>query len=80
MAMLDVALNIYERIIEVKFLIDYHNCEDTTWFWVTIACFLLPAVIAAVTGIVWAIKDRDWKFAVVGAACFLFFPIIFLIS
>ena len=78
MAMLDVALNIYERIIEVKFLIDYHNCEDTTWFWVTIACFLLPAVIAAVTGIVWAIKDRDWD-GVAGAAAGLIFPVTSLI-
>ena len=78
MAVLDVALNIYERYIEIKLLIEYHECGDTAWMWLTIACILLPAVISAVAFTVWALKEKEWGWVAI-AMLMLIFPVSSLI-
>ena len=78
MALLDIALNIYERVIEVKLLISYSNCEDTAWMWLTVGFILLPGIITAIAVAMKAIKERQWGGAV-AAPVFLLFPISSLI-
>ena len=78
MALLDVALNIYERYVEVKLLIEYWECGDTNWFWLTVACILLPGVIIAAGVTMASIKVCECD-DVLFAALLLVFPIISLI-
>ena len=74
LALLDVALRTYERYVEGKLLIEYWECRDTTWFWLTFGCIMLPAVIGAVLCTLVAITERDcgWH---IWTAMFLVFPI-----
>ena len=74
MALLDVALRTYERYVEVKLMIEYWECGDTIWFWLTFGCILLPAVIGAVASTIVAITERDSRW-LKWTAVFLVFPI-----
>ena len=74
LALLDVALITYERYVEVKLMKEYWECRNTSWFWLTFGCILLPAVIGAAASTIVAITERDSVW-LKWAAVFLVFPI-----
>ena len=73
-ALLSIPLIIYERYVEVKLLIQYWDCGDMAWFWLTSACILLPGVIMAVAYTIVAIKNND-PTHLKKTAFFLVFPV-----
>ena len=76
MSFMDLFLGVYERYVEVKLLVQYWcGHTHTAWFWLTITCILLPAVIGAVVITILSIKERDCVDFILGSAYFVFFPI-----
>ena len=75
MSFLDLFLSVYERYVEGKLLVQYWECCHTAWFWLTITCILLPAVIGAVTSTVLQMKERDCGTFIMVTSGFVVFPI-----
>ena len=75
--LIDIALSIYERYAEVKLLMEYWECGHMNWFWLTVACILLPVVIMTVHYTIVAIRHKEFF---LNTAFSLVFPISSVIA
>ena len=80
MATVDAIVIIVERYFEFKLLVEYHKCEHTAWFGLTVTSLLLLGPVGAILWTAHAMKKRteeeiSWRLICGGAASLIVWPI-----
>ncbi|KAL4217932.1 XK-related protein 8 [Mactra antiquata] len=57
--LVSVGIFIYDIVGDIDLAINYRTTGESTYFWITVACIVVPAILMSVVDIVWVIMGKS---------------------